>query len=316
MHYLSCFLLSLALVFVQGSTLHAYPVAFPWIAPKSLTVLGSPFIDIVLNVDKKFIESCNLEIGEIQYVDSNDAKRIFFMYKEAFPESPIVANRKEPLNLTEEQLANLGIASLRNSKPYTQYLKYTEYGPAFNELDQIRLILRCTGKEDTLCYSFYDIKEFTKRSIELLSFSSNGYTLIDSELFVCGCHIENFLINAKNQGNKILLDLNDSRIASQFKGRIWSWLSYVDVLFLSEDSMKVLSGISESSRAREFLSRVVPSIFVQDNLRIYFTQHGKETLYSSKENPQQLVLGFLFGYINDNVVDYCFHSADLVVENS
>ncbi|SYX08680.1 hypothetical protein C834K_0202 [Chlamydia poikilotherma] len=316
MHYLYFFAL-IASFLIPGDFSYAYSENFPWIAPKSLTILGSPFIDVVLDVHGEFIESCNLKIGEIQTLSASDVKKIFFMYKGAFPEDPIRVTRKEPLSLTEDQLANLGITSLRNGNPYFNYLKQTEYGPAFNELDQFRLVLRCPNQEDTLCYFFQNVPEC---STELCLSPDGGYTLIDSELFISGYCIESFLKKTGNQAQKIMLDLNNSRIACQFRDRIWSLLPYIDVLFLSESSTEALTGISHPTIARRLLSRVIPMIFIQnvseDGSRIYFIQNGKEAAYCSKQDLQQIVLGFLFGYINNNVVDYCFHSTDLLIDNA
>ncbi|MFJ1509162.1 hypothetical protein SBV45_00510 [Chlamydia crocodili] len=316
MHYLYFFALMVSFL-IPGAFSCAYSEEFPWIPPKSLTLLGSPFIDVVLDVDGEFIESCNLKIGEIQTISASDVKKIFFMYKGAFPEDPIRVTRKEPLSLTEDQLANLGIKSFRNGNPYFSYLKQTEYGPAFNELDQFRLVLRCPNQEDTLCYFLQNVSEY---STELCLSPDGGYTLIDSELLISGFCIESFLKKSRNQSQKIMFDLNNSRIAYQFRDRIWSLLPHVDVLFLSENSTEALTGIANSTVARRLLSRVIPTIFVQniseDGSYIYFIQNGKEAAYCSKEDLQQIVLGFLFGYINNNVVDYCFHSADLLNDNA
>lgn len=316
MHYL-CFFTLMASILMSGAASRAYAEDFPWVAPKSLTILGSPFIDVVLDVDEEFIENCNLKIGEIQTLSSFDIKKIFFMYKEAFPENPIQVTRKEPLSLTEDQLANLGIASLRNGNAYFNSPKHAEHGPAFNELDQLRLILCCPHQEDTLCYFSQEAPE---SSTELCLSPDGGYTLIDSELFLCGFCIESFLKRTESQTQKVLLDLNNSRVASRFRDRIWSLLPYIDVLFLSEGSIEAITGISNPTTARRLLSRIVPTVFVQnasaDKVHIYFIQHGKETAYSLKQDTQQIVLGFLFGYINDNVVDNYFHSSDLLFENA
>ncbi|WP_375793603.1 hypothetical protein O1W69_00530 [Chlamydia sp. 12-01] len=315
MHYLRFFVL-ITFFLIGRAFPSAYSEDFPWIAPKSLTVLGNPFIDIILDVQKDFIENCSMQVGEIQDISSSDIKKIFFMYKEAFPENPIRVTRKEPLSLTEDQLANLGIISLRNGEPYLHYLKQTAQGPAFNELEQLRLILRCPNQEDTLCYFLQE----TPGSTEMYLSPDGGYTLIDSELFICGFYIESFLKKVGDRSCKIMLDLNNPRVARQYRSRIWSLLPYIDVLFLSESSTEAITGMSDIAMGRRLLSHIVPTIFIQNTSaevsRIYFIQHGKETAYSSKLELHQIVLGFLFGYINDNVVDYCFHSTDLLLENA
>ncbi|EPP37749.1 hypothetical protein BOKEGFJH_00022 [Chlamydia avium] len=277
--------------------MNSYAVAYPWAPPKSLTILGSPFIDIILDTTREFIESCGLIVGENQPVTHTEIKRIFLMYKESFPTNCILATRKEPLSLTEEQLENLGISSHRNEQHHN-YLEYTEYGPALNELDQMRLILRCTDQEDTICYSVKKARENMQRARELLE-ESTECILIDSELFLCEYDIENFLTKAKEMGNKILLDLINPTIALEFRERIWSWLSYVDVLFLSKNSIQTLTGLPNILWGKQFLSRIVPVIFIQEESQVCVAQHGEEIVYSTPNNPQETMLNFLFVYINN-----------------
>ncbi|ADZ18994.1 MULTISPECIES: carbohydrate kinase family protein [Chlamydia] len=316
MYYLCFFILIIS--FLTG---RAAPVAcsevFPWIAPKSLTVLGSPFVDVILETPKEFIEKCDVKVGEIQNINSSDVKKIFLMYRETFPDNPITVTRKEPLSLTEDQLANLGCRSLLNKPPYLNYSKQAEYGPALNAWDHLRLILRCPNQEDTFCY-FLDE---TPQSLAGLSLSPDlGYTLIDSELLIYGCYIESFLKKAGSLNHKILLDLNNPHIVHQYRDRVWSLFPYIDVLFLSEESTQSLTGMSNTILGRRLLSRMIPTVFVQniaeEKSQIYFIQHGKETLYSSTQELQQIIFAFLFGYINDNVMDYCFHAGDLLLENA
>ncbi|WP_349821298.1 hypothetical protein ABCH17_03745 [Chlamydia abortus] len=316
MYYLCFFILITS--FLTG---HASPVAssevFPWIAPKSLTVLGSPFIDVILETPKEFIEKCDVKVGEIQNINSSDIKKIFLMYRETFPENPITVTRKEPLSLTEDQLANLGCISLLNKPPYLHYGKQAEYGPALQAWDHLRLILRCPNQEDTFCYFL----EETPKSLAELSLSSDvGYTLIDSDLLIYGCYIESFLKKARGPNHKILFDLNNPHIVQHYRDRVWSLLPYIDVLFLSEESTKSLTGMSNASLGRRLLSHMIPTVFVQntaeEKAQIYFIQHGKETVYSATQELQQIVLAFLFGYIHDNVIDYCFHAGDLLLEHA
>lgn len=298
MRHLQAF--SLLVVCILFGGFAAYGAPFPWGSPKSLTILGSPFTDIILDTSKDFIESCGLKLGESQPVENHEIKRIFLMYKESAPTSCIFSTRKEPLSLTEEQLANLGISSLRNGQH--SYLEYTEYGPALKELDQMRLVLRCPDQRETVCYSMKGVQESTQRALELLS-ENQGYLLIDSELFLCNCDIENFLNKAKKMGNKILLDLINPIVVLQFRERIWSWLSYVDVLFLSEDSIQAFTGFPYTLQGKQFLSRVVPSIFIQEQSQVYVAQHGEEVVYNILNDPQEMLLNFLFSYINSYKVD-------------
>lgn len=291
-----CYFRFFLLFFIVFNNFSSYAISFPWGGPKSLTILGSPFLDVVLDTSREFIESCGLKVGESQPIAGHEIKRIFLLYKESSSTSCIFATRKEPLNLTEEQLANLGISSLRNGQQHS-YFGYTEYGPAFNELDQIRLILRCPGQRETICYSTKGVQESMQRSMELL-LGNSGYLLVDSELFLCDCTVENFLNKAKKMGNKILLDLINSAVALQFRERIWSCLSYIDVLFLSENSIQALTGFPHVLQGKQFLSRIVPSIFVQNPSQVCVTQHGEEIVYSTLNNSQEMVLNFLFSYIN------------------
>ncbi|WP_366223505.1 hypothetical protein [Chlamydia buteonis] len=316
MYYLCFFVLITSILIGRAAPVACYEV-FPWIAPKSLTVLGSPFIDVILEAPKEFIEKCDVKVGEIQNINSSDIKKIFLMYRETFPENPITVTRKEPLSLTEDQLANLGFISLLDKPPYLNYSKQTEYGPALNEWDHLRLILRCPNQEDTFCYFL----EETPKYLPGLSLSPDvGHTLIDSDLLIYGCYIESFLKKAGSPNHKVLLDLNNPHIVHQYRDRVWSLFPYIDVLFLSEESTKSLTGMSNTILGRRLLSHIIPTVFVQniseEKSRIYFIQHGKETVYSSTQELQQIVLAFLFGYINDNVIDYCFHVGDLLLENA
>ncbi|WP_284441929.1 hypothetical protein [Chlamydia gallinacea] len=296
-------------IIFNSSSFHA--ISFPWEEPKSLAILGSPFLDVILDTSKEFIESCGLKVGESQPIASHEIKRIFLLYKESSSINCIFT-RKEPLSLTEEQLANLGISSLRNGQQYG-YLEYTEYGPAFSELDQIRLRLRCPGQRETICYSIKGVQESMQRSMELL-LGNTGYLLVDGELFLCDCAIENFLNKAKKMGNKILLDLINSAVALQFRERIWSCLSYIDVLFLSENSIQELTGLPYVLQGKQFLSRIVPSIFIQSPSQVHVAQHGEEIVYNTPNNSQEIVLNFLFSYINTHA-DIGVNSSICLIES-
>ncbi|WP_201456672.1 hypothetical protein [Chlamydia sp. 17-3921] len=287
----------------------------PWNHPKHLTILGSPFIDVVLDVDPTFIQKCCLEIGGIHPVESSKIKDIFLLYKETFPETHIVTQRKEPLNLSQEQLSGLGFVCRRNDEIPFDGNDFFSNGPVLQQLDQIRLILHSSPYKDTLVYSFQRAKTFFQKKWFFEILSLEGYTLIDSQLMLYEDCIEKVLKEAKNRRNKILMDLGDLKIITTFQSRIWSFLDQVDVLFLSEDSGKALVEIPDITRAVDVLAHVVPTLFVYSHDSIQIIQKKQKILHRcNRESLSQLIPGFLFGYMNQGSLEYCFRCVQSLSE--
>lgn len=287
--------------------------AFPWEERKHLTFLGSPFVDAVLEVNREFIHTCSFEIGEVYPVDVLKIKEIFSLYKVKFPEANVVIKRKEPLNLSPEQLSSLGISCRRNlESPVPQV---SEEGPALQHVEQLRLILRCPPYLDTLVYASQITQTFSQKNVYADLLSLKGHVLIDGQLLFYGDCLEKALREASHKHNLVLLDLCDLQVSAMFLSRLWGLLELVDVIFLSEFSEQAFLKIPDIAKASRFLARMVPTVFIysQDTLRILYKE--KEVSYPcSKELLPKLITGFLFGYINQGSLEYCLNCAQSLLE--
>ncbi|SPN73672.1 hypothetical protein C10C_0511 [Chlamydia serpentis] len=300
-------ILRLLLIFLPLSVV--FPVsgseASFWENRLYLTILGTPFIDIILEIDQNFIAQCGLETGVIFPTDSSKIQEIFLKYKEQFPKTRVCFKRKEPLNLSPYRLSNLGIRSMRNGENYTEEMINKENGPALQQPKYLRLVLRCPNAPDTLLYS----KEGEQAIGTMPQLLKQGYTLIDSRVAFYGDSMEKFLKETKKNDNYTLFDLSDSEIVSEFLGRFWTLLDHVQVLFLSGDSAKILSGIPDLAIAKRLLSRIVPLLFIYTNNSIHIIEAGKESSFSYNQDLTDHIAGFLFGYINRGSTEYCFNCA-------
>ncbi|AAD18693.1 hypothetical protein ACH8ZP_02750 [Chlamydia pneumoniae] len=280
--------------------------SFSWETSTCLTVLGIPFIDIILTTNEDFVAQCGLQIGTISSTNNAKIKEIFLIYKEKFPEASISFKRKEPLNLSQSHLSDLGILCMRNGETYAEGMANKENGPALKQPKDLRLVLRCPNQPDTLLYS----EKEAEKGIETNTCLCNqGYTLLDGQLILYGDSIEKFLKETKRKNNHTLVDLCDSQVVTTFLGRFWSLLNYVQVLFLSEDSAKILAGIPDLAQATQLLSHTVPLLFIYTNDSIHIIEQGKESSFTYNQDLTEPILGFLFGYINRGSMEYCFNCA-------
>ncbi|ANH78348.1 hypothetical protein [Candidatus Chlamydia sanziniae] len=282
---------------------------FVWQSPKRLTLLGNPFIDVILHVNPDFMQQCQIEVGTVCHRDKVEVQKVFLLYKKTFPNAPILIQRKEPLNLSQDLLNSLGILCIRNEEIHNIDGILIESGPALKKMDFLRLILHCPDSPESLLYS---VQETGPHSTRLLipSLVPQGYALIDGELLLFSDSIENFLHEAKKKKNHIMLDLNDPHIVSTFLNRLWPLLNDIYVLFLSEESAKALTAIPDLAKASRLLSHTVPILFIYSEHAIRILQEGKEIFSTCNQDLTERITGFLFGYINHGSLDYCLHCAD------
>ncbi|WP_100934579.1 hypothetical protein [Candidatus Chlamydia corallus] len=300
--------LRLLLIFILGRA--AFPLkaseSFSWGDSPYLTVLGTPFIDIILTTEEHFITECDLQIGTISSTNHAKIKEIFLIYKEKFPEAAVFFKRKEPLNLSQSDLSNLGILCMRNGENYAEGMISEENGPALQQPKYLRLVLRCPNQPDTLLYSEREDETTIGTGPYLCN---QGYTLLDGQLVLYGDSMEKFLKETKRKNNQTLVDLCDLQVVTKFVNRFWTLLDYIQVLFLSEDSAKILAGIPDLAKATHLLSHTVPLLFIYTNDSIHIIEQGKESSFTYNQDLTEPILGFLFGYINRGSMEYYFNCA-------